>query len=129
MAHPNEDLLRGGYEAFGRGDIDAVAGLMADDIVWHVAGRSQLAGHYTGKDAVRGWLMKNLELSGGTLRVEPHDILADDDHGVALLRITAEREGRSLDDRTVQVFHLEGQKLAEAWLHPGDLHATDEFWR
>ena len=24
MAHPNEDLLRTGFEAFGRGDMDAL---------------------------------------------------------------------------------------------------------
>jgi hypothetical protein len=36
MAHPNEDLLRRGYEAFGAGDIDTVLGIFDHGIVWHV---------------------------------------------------------------------------------------------
>ena len=35
MAHPNEDLLRRGYDAFGTGDMETLAALLADDIVWH----------------------------------------------------------------------------------------------
>jgi hypothetical protein len=35
MAHPNEELLRKGFEAFSLGDMEAkaVAALLADDIV------------------------------------------------------------------------------------------------
>jgi ketosteroid isomerase-like protein len=36
MAHPNEDLLRRGYQAFSTGDMDTVLSLMADDIAWHL---------------------------------------------------------------------------------------------
>jgi ketosteroid isomerase-like protein len=36
MAHPNEDLLRRGYEAFAAGDINTVLAIFSDDIAWHV---------------------------------------------------------------------------------------------
>src|SRR5207244_733997 len=52
MAHPNEDLVRRGYEAFGTGDMATLNELFADDIVWHAPGRNQLAGTYRGKDEV-----------------------------------------------------------------------------
>ena len=35
MAQDNVELLRGTYEAFGRGDVAAVLGSFADDITWH----------------------------------------------------------------------------------------------
>lgn len=128
MAHPNEDLLRKGFEAFGKGDLDTVQGLFADDIVWHVPGNSQVSGDYKGQGEVMGWLGKNAELSGGTLRVEVHDILANDEHAVALFTVSAQREGKSLRDNAVQVAHISGGKVTESWTHAGDQQTVDEFW-
>lgn len=128
MAHPNEDLLRKGFEAFAKGDIETVQGLFADDIVWHVGGNNQLSGDYKGKQEVVGWLAKNAELTGGTLKVEPHDILANDEHVVALITATGQREGKSLSDNACQVHHVSGGKVTEVWLHAGDQKAVDDFW-
>jgi len=106
MAHPNEDLLRRGYDAFGRGDMAAISELFADDIVWHVPGNNPLAGDYKGRDNVLAYFGKSVELTGGTLRVEVHDILANDEHGVALTRDTAQRDADEKRDgdaeRTVE---------------------------
>lgn len=128
MAHPNEDLLRRGYDAFGRGDMAAIAELFADDIVWHFPGNNPLAGDYKGRDNVLAFFGKSVEQAGGTLRVEVHDILANDEHGVALTRSTAQRGGKSLDDLGVQVFHIRDGKAVESWSHLGDQAAIDEFW-
>jgi ketosteroid isomerase-like protein len=38
MASENVDLVRSGYEAFNRGDIDAVLALLDDDVQWHEPG-------------------------------------------------------------------------------------------
>jgi ketosteroid isomerase-like protein len=43
VGHPNEDLIRRGYDAFSRGDMDTLLELYHPDIVWHAPGRSQLA--------------------------------------------------------------------------------------
>ncbi len=128
MAHLNEDLLRRGYDAFGKGDMAAIAELFADDIVWHVPGNNQLAGDYRGRDSVLAFFGKIAELTGGTLKLEVHDILANDEHGVALTRGSAQRGGKSLDNNGVQVFHIRDGKAIESWMHPGDQAATDEFW-
>jgi carbon monoxide dehydrogenase subunit G len=69
-----------------------------------------------------------MEISGGTLRVEVHDILANDEHGVALVRGTGQRGAKSIADNGVQVFHLRDGKATEVWFHPGDQAASDEFW-
>ena len=128
MAHPNEDLLRTGFDAFGRGDMEALGKLFTDDVVWHFPGTSQLAGEYRGKEEVLGFLGKSFELSGGTLRLEIHDVLANDEHGTVLTHVTGQREGKSLDDNSVQVFHIRDGKVSESWIHPGDLYAGDDFW-
>jgi uncharacterized protein len=128
MAHPNEELARKGYEAFGKGDMQTVGELFADDIVWHASGRNQLSGDYNGKEQVFGMFAQLQELTGGTFRLELHDILANDEHAVVLAEAHGEREGKTLNDRGVNVLHISNGKVTEFWLHPGDQYANDEFW-
>lgn len=128
MAHPNEELLRRGFDAFGSGDMATIAGLFADDIAYHFPGRSPLAGDYKGRDEVLAFFAKTMELTGGTFRLETHDILANDEHGVALSRATAQRGGKKLTQNGVDVFHIRDGKVTESWIHPGDQAAADEFW-
>lgn len=129
MAHPNEDLVREGFAAFGRGDIDALRDqYFAGDIRWHVPGRSPVAGDYDGVAQVIEFFGRLFELSGGTLHLELHDVLADDEHAVALYTVRAEREGRRLEDNTVNTFHMRDGKVTEVWTNPTDLYAVDEFW-
>jgi uncharacterized protein len=77
---------------------------------------------------VLGLLRTLDERSGGTFRSQVHDLLATDDHAVALLRVTAQREDRAVDVPVVHVWHVRDGKLAEAWAHPVDQHLLDQFW-
>jgi ketosteroid isomerase-like protein len=128
MAHPNEELLRSGYEAFGRGDINAVLAIFADDIVWHIPGRSSLAADYKGHQEVLGFFGKLVELSGGTFSIELHDILADDDHGVVLVREKAQRNGKTLEMDSAHIWHIKNGKATEFWGLATDPYTDDEFW-
>jgi ketosteroid isomerase-like protein len=128
MAHPNEDLIRRGYEAFRSGDMATLNEIFADDIVWHAPGRNQLSGTFRGKEEVFASFQKVFELTGGNFKLDIHAILADDEHAVVLVRATGELDGRTLDDSSVQVFHVKDGKITEQWLHPGDTYAVDEFW-
>jgi ketosteroid isomerase-like protein len=128
MAHPNEDLIQKGYDAFGKGDFDAVKDLFAADIKWHTPGRSPISGDLEGIDAVLGQFAKIAELSGGSFRLEIHDMLANDEHGVAMVTATGDRGGKSFTDNQVHVFHVKDGKVTEFWGHAGDQYAADEFW-
>ena len=50
--------------------------------------------------------------------LELHDVLANNEHAVALYTARAEREGGRLEDNTV----------TEVWTQPTDLYTHDEFW-
>jgi uncharacterized protein len=129
MAHPNAELARDGIAAFQRGDLDALRNqYFAEGIRYHVPGRSPIAGDYQGVGQVLGFFGRLFELSGGTLRVELHDVMANDEHAAALLSIRAERAGRQLQDNTVLTFHLRDGKVTEVWSLQTDLYAVDEFW-
>jgi ketosteroid isomerase-like protein len=128
VAHPNEELLQQGFDAFSKGDMEAVAALFADDVVFHFPGRGPLAGDHRGKDQVLGVIAKQAEMTGGTFRLELHDIVANDEHGVALNVARAERGDKTWEDNSVLVFHIQNEKVSEFWLHPGDQYAGDEFF-
>ncbi len=128
MADSNLEMLRSLYDALAAGDLETVLGLLSDNVRAHVPGASQVAGEYEGKGAVAGYVGKLAELSGGTLRFEPHAVLAEGDHGVGLVKDLAEREGATLAMNNVHVWHFGDGALTEIWVYPGDLHAWDQFW-
>jgi uncharacterized protein len=129
MAHPNEDFVREGYAAFARGDVDALQNrFFAPDIRWHFPGHNPFAGDFTGIADVMGWLGRSFEASGGTLSLDLHDVIGNDQHVVVLVTERAQREGKELLDNTVQVFSIKDGKVAEVWTYPGDVHASDAFW-
>jgi ketosteroid isomerase-like protein len=66
-------------------------------------------------------------MTNGTLRWELHDVLANDDHTVALHITRAERKGRSLADRVVYVFHVRDGQIREAWFS-GDPRVQADFY-
>ena len=68
--HPNAVALRKGYAAFAAGDMDTVSSLFGDDIAWHQAGNSPLAGDLAGKDAVFGTFAQLVQLTAGTFGQE-----------------------------------------------------------
>lgn len=112
--HPNAELFRRGYMAFQKGDMDTVRSLFAPDIVWNVPGHNRFSGAHRGVDNVLSLFGQNFAETNGTFRVELHDILANDDHAVALATVSGERHGRKLSDRYTHVAHIKDGKLSEA---------------
>ena len=129
MTQPNEDLVRAASAAFGRGDLGTLRDqFFAENIVWHVAGTSPIAGDYAGMAQVMGLLGKIFELSGGTIQHELHDVLVGTDHTVALATMRAQRAGRQLQDNIVHVIHGANGKAAEIWTSTTDPAAAAAFW-
>jgi uncharacterized protein len=127
-ANENADLVRRGYEAFQKGDLAAFDNILAEDCVWHVPGRGQLAGDKKGRHATVEYYGKLGELSGGSIMVEVHDLLANDEHVVALHNTTAQVSGKSYETTEVIVFHVHDGRVSEAWEHPFNLYGLDEVF-
>ncbi len=129
MGHPNEAVVRKGYEAFSKGDMETLQNeIFTDDIVWHVSGRNPLSGDYKGISEVLGYFGQLGELTGGSFQVTLEDVLANDERTVALHHATGTREGKTLDADEVLVFRFRGDKVSEAQGYSGDQHAVDQFW-
>jgi ketosteroid isomerase-like protein len=109
--HPNVALVRESADALQRGDTQWLADHMADDVVWHVGGNSRMAGEYRGKETVL-----QMTPTGGSNRIDVHDVLANDDHAVVLGTAHLEAsDGDTVDYKFVNVFHLRDGKVTEAW--------------
>ena len=128
MSTENLDLIRRGYEAFGRGDIATVLGILDPDIHWHIPGRSPLSGDYTGHDEVIAFFTKTQELAGGTFSIEIDDMLPGPKRVVALCTVSAQRNGRQWSTPEVHVWRVAGGRAVEFREYQGDQHAEDEFW-
>ena len=71
------ERLRRGYDNFGKGDLEAIRADFAPDIVWHVGGNNPLTGDYKGLDDVFALFGRFFQETGGTLKNEVHDVLAN----------------------------------------------------
>ena len=121
--------LRRAYAAFAAQDMATMNELIADDTVWHILGHSELAGDKKGKDAVFAFFGQLMERSGGTFRLEIHDVMASDDHSVGLVTERAERNGKSWVSNAVHVSHTDSQgRTKEFWAFQADQAASDAFW-
>ena len=127
MRDQNEQLVRRVSEAFASGDMATFFDLHTDDVVFHVPGRSRFAGEHRGKQAYMQVLQEQLGTLDGPPEQETHDLLASDDHVVALLTIRGTRGGNPLELRQVIVAHVRDGKISEVWGLPEDQYAADEM--
>ena len=127
--HPNVARLKKGYEAFASADMETLSDLFADDIVWHVPGSSPISGDYKGQEEVFGFFMRIGQETGGTFGFDMHDMLSNDDHAVVLADVHAERNGKTMNQKNVHIFHInDAGKVTEFWGMAEDSAATDDFW-
>jgi ketosteroid isomerase-like protein len=125
--HPNVATFRTIYTAFNTGDMETLASFFDEDVVWHTPGRHILTGTYEGRAATFASFAEEFERSGGTYSVEVRDVLANDDHIVAFLHATADREGKRLDQEYAIVFAMRDGKIHAAWEVWKDQPSDDEF--
>ncbi len=127
--HPNVALVRRGMQAMNEMDMSKageemaiVDAFMADDIVWHEIGRAEPR---RGKDELRATMGEAGDL---TISYDLHDVIANDDHAIALGTATATRGGKTLVYRTAEIFHIRDGKAVERWAFSDDTAAIVAFF-
>ena len=101
----NLDVVRKGYEAFGRGDIDGLLALLDEGVEWVTPGPSSLptAGKRRGREAIRGFF-KTLNEVFEIQRFEPKTFAAQGDLVIVI----------GDDDARVRAT---GKIISEPWVH------------
>ena len=128
--HPNVALVRRAMQAMNEMDMSKadqemaiVDAFMADDIIWHEIGRTEPR---RGKDELRATMTEGM--SDVTIRYEVHDVVANDDHTIALGTATVTRNGKTLEYRTAEIYHIRDGKAVERWAFSDDTAAIIEFF-
>jgi len=122
------ELIRRGYEAFSAGDMATLGELFAEDAVWHVAGNGALSGKKQGREAILAYFGELATRSAGTFTATVQDVIAGENHTVALQHSQAENKGRTLDTYGALAFRLRDGKIIEGREFFEDTAQGDEFW-
>ena len=124
----NIAIVRRGYEAFAKGDIQTLKTLFATNAVWHSIATGILPGNYRGAQAILEFFGRLAQETNGTVRAELQTLAASGDHVFALHRNTGERKGKTVDTKSVLVFKVEKDLLTEVAEFPFDHPASVRFW-
>lgn len=128
MSLTNSETLHKIYEKYAAGDVSGMLALCHDKISFSIPGKSKLAGKYT-KENFQSHFMNTLaEISNGTFKIEVHDVLASDRHGVVLNTETLESGGKTSQLRTVHVWRFENGQPVAFYEYPRDLYEFDSAW-
>jgi uncharacterized protein len=113
---------------YAGGDVEAVAALLHDDVVWHVPGTSPIAGDHAGRASVIAYFERRRELADHTFVMHPKGALEDGDAVVQLVDGEATIGGEPRTWSTAGVYRVEDGRIREVWLVPLDLAAFDAIW-
>jgi ketosteroid isomerase-like protein len=119
--HPNAMWARQMWDAMLAGDLAKVAEAFADDIVWHEIGRAEPR---------RGKAEVQEAFSPADYEIAPTlvDMVAGDDHVVAIIDSVATRGGRTLRYRVAEIHRLQDGKIVERWAYSDDTARIAEFF-
>ncbi|HEV8281319.1 MAG TPA: nuclear transport factor 2 family protein [Candidatus Limnocylindrales bacterium] len=124
-----EGRLKAWLDAYGNQDRKTMLDSLAEDAVWHVGGTHRHSGDYRGREAILGYFDAVREATADTMRLEPLEILANDRHGAAFMRVTADRGERRLETVVADAFRFDDDgRIVEFWASNSDQAAIDEFW-
>jgi ketosteroid isomerase-like protein len=115
--------------AYAAGDLKGVVEHFTEDVVFHVPGRHHLAGDYTGRDALLGYLETVRALTGGNLTMELDRVLAGERYTAVFSRLRGTLGQRSVDVLMAQTF-VNGAdgRFSEYYALADDQQAYDAFW-
>ncbi|HET9778606.1 MAG TPA: nuclear transport factor 2 family protein, partial [Propionibacteriaceae bacterium] len=121
--HPNAKILRELNERMQDGDVQAGFDILADDVEWYEIGRDEPT---RGKEA----LGRRYQESMGDfdIKTDMHDVLANDEHAIQLMNVTATRGDKTLPYRTAEIYHMKDGKITARWAFSDDTARIIEFF-
>lgn len=112
----NADVVRGMYAAFSKGDVPAVLGAMAPDIVWNEAENFIYADKnpYVGPEAILGGVFARLGGEWNGFSVKAEDVIDAGDTVVTTGRYggSFKATGKSINAQFVHVWKFKNGKVA-----------------
>jgi len=112
------EAVRVAYAAFGRGDLPAILGLVADNVDWKFRGSRGLpyTGAFRTKDEVAGWFASIPEVDE-ILAFEPREFIPGGEHVTVIgwERTRARPGGKVFETEWVHVFTVRAGRIVRFW--------------
>jgi uncharacterized protein len=123
--YPAGTLLRGLLDAFEAQDVGGMEAALDEGVTWHAPGMNRFSGQFQGRAAVLERLAQMRE-AGISSRFDVHDVVANEEHAVALVHLHLEvADGRRYDQPQVQVAHARDGRIVEFWTMNQDQAVLD----
>jgi ketosteroid isomerase-like protein len=113
VADRSLQVIKDTYDAFGRGDVPAVLGAMAEDVEWYEAEGMPYGGLHRGTEAVAGKVFGPLIADIPDFAVTPEEFIQSGDTVAVVVRYTGsgKETGRRLDLPVVHVWDVRDDKI------------------
>jgi len=113
----NIAVIRRGYEAFSKGDIETLKTLFSPNATWRQPEMGVLKGDYKGIPAILQFFGQLAQETQGSQHVEIQAIAASGDQVFVWERFTAKRKGQTADTMEVQLFNFQSDypTVAKFW--------------
>ena len=128
MREENLTLIRKGYEAFAKDDLEFIRSMTAPEGVWRTPGYGRLEREYRGPEGVIRYLISLAALTDGTFKSESEAMFADAERVVSLDHITGTRKGIMLDTHVVHIFLIHDGKVIEVTDFASEPERNQAFW-
>jgi uncharacterized protein len=116
-------------ELYRGGDVTPVRRLLDPNVVWHVPGKSPIAGRHEGVNEVVAYMLRRRDLANRTFQMHRRELLVGGaDHFAALTDGSAVIGGTAFEWSTVGLYRLLEGRLAECRLLPFDQAQFDAIW-
>ena len=111
----NEEVVRTVFECFGRGDVEGMLGVVAEDVVWRMEGAAEVV-PYAGERRGHAGVVDFLQRLGGNVEFEsfePREFIAGGDKVVVLggERGRVRATGKTFDNEWAIVFGVRDGKV------------------
>lgn len=120
--HPNAVKYREIMAKLDTGDMEGMNDYLADDVEWSYIGGDKPA---LGKQGVMELYGRSSDVD---IKVDLHDVVANDEHLIALVNVTAKRGDGSLNYRTAEIHHIKDGKITHRWAFSDDTEAINKFF-
>lgn len=121
MTQDSEAIVRAAYDAFGRGDIPAVLGLMDPDVVWIESDARAIParGTHTEPDNVARNVFATVPQNWAEFTIVPENFFTDGPTVIVRgrVRAVAKDSGRSMNAPFVHVFTIADEKIRRLTNH------------
>lgn len=122
----NMKVVQDFFTAYGKGDLQAIADVMDENVKWHIPGRHPLSGTKNGRDEVLAFFA---QLGVAKFKAEPIYFGADENHVVDIHRGWSNAEGKiNVDTTWALVYRIVDGKIVEATNLSADQDSANAFF-